>query len=162
MCFIGNEVGIAKPATRPGGLAPESVARGAWCAGRYRRRVADRKYKLARGPWLWEYCSVPAGGPPALERRETMKTCFDFISDPGHGWIKVPIVLLCQLGIAGKVSPYSLWRKGYAYLEEDCDAELLFRAFAERGLKIKFRERNRAEGYSRVRGYHHYQAHHYI
>lgn len=55
MCFIGNKVGIAKPAPRPGGRDPESVARGARCAVRYRRRVADWKFKLARWPWLWDY-----------------------------------------------------------------------------------------------------------
>lgn len=91
-----------------------------------------------------------------------MKTSFDFISDPGHGWVKVPIVLLCQLGIAGKVSSYSYWRKGFAYLEEDCDLSLLVAALSERGHQIKFRERNRAHGYSRVRNYDHYRASHYL
>ena len=91
-----------------------------------------------------------------------MQKTFEFISDPGHGWVKVPIVLLCQLGIAGKVSSYSYWRNGFAYLEEDCDAELLMAALSERGHQIKFRERNRREGYSRVRNYDHYRASYYL
>jgi len=41
-------------------------------------------------------------------------------TDPGHGWIEVPIVELARLQL--KPSPYS-YRKGTtAYLEEDCDA----------------------------------------
>lgn len=91
-----------------------------------------------------------------------MKTSFDFVSDPGHGWLKVPVVLLCRLGIAGKVSHYSYYRKGFAYLEEDNDAELLMAALSERGHKIKFRERNRREGYSRVRNYESYESGHYL
>jgi hypothetical protein len=91
-----------------------------------------------------------------------MRTSFDFISDPGHGWLKVPVVLLCRLGIAADVSHYSYYRGGFAYLEEDCDAGLLMQALAARGLQIKFRERNRAHGYSRVRGYDNYRAGYYL
>jgi hypothetical protein len=35
---------------------------------------------------------------------------FDYIMDPGHGWLKVPKALLAQLGIADKISPYSYQR----------------------------------------------------
>lgn len=47
---------------------------------------------------------------------------FRFISDPGHGWVEVPMSLVALLGIAGKISKYSYRRGEYAYLEEDCDA----------------------------------------
>jgi hypothetical protein len=40
-----------------------------------------------------------------------MKTTFDFYEDPAHGWAKVPVKLLQQLGIAERVSHYS-YRKG--------------------------------------------------
>lgn len=66
MCFIDIKVGIAKPAPRAHKLTPETVVRGAWFAVRYRRRVADRKFKLALWPRLADYCAVPAGGPPAF------------------------------------------------------------------------------------------------
>jgi hypothetical protein len=91
-----------------------------------------------------------------------MKTSFDFISDPGHGWVKVPIMQLVRLGIAGKVSSYSYYRRGFAYLEEDCDAGLLMQALSARGLQIKFRERNRAHGYSKIRNYEHYRSGFYL
>jgi hypothetical protein len=44
--------------------------------------------------------------------------------DPGHGWLRVKISELKNLGIAGKVSGYSYMRGNYASLEEDCDASL--------------------------------------
>lgn len=89
--------------------------------------------------------------------QRTAKTIsFDFISDPGHGWLKCHKRLLDQLGIADKISSYSYMRENYAYLEEDCDAGLLINALRERGFDLKFRERNRAHGYSRVRNYAHY------
>jgi hypothetical protein len=90
-----------------------------------------------------------------------VKTSFEYITDPGHGWIKVPAVLLCRLDIADKVSSYSYWRKGHAYLEEDCDASLLFAALAARGKTPKLRARNRTHGDSRIRGYDYYRADHY-
>ena len=54
---------------------------------------------------------------------------FTFISDPGHGWLKVPIKLLQQLGIAHKITAWSFQRTPYAYLEEDCDMQLFVRAY---------------------------------
>lgn len=82
-----------------------------------------------------------------------MKTSFDFYSDPGHGWLRVPIMTLVRLEIAGKISPYSYWRKGHAYLEEDCDASLLIKALQDKGHKPKFRERVSRERHSRIRNY---------
>ena len=45
---------------------------------------------------------------------------FVFISDPGHGWLVVPLSLVRASG--AKISPYSYIRGNMAYLEEDCDA----------------------------------------
>lgn len=82
-----------------------------------------------------------------------MKT-FDFISDPGHGWIKVPHRLLAELEIADKISNYSYSRADYAYLEEDMDAATFFNAYrARHGYDPKIRERNCPHNYSRVRNY---------
>ena len=49
MCFIGNEVGIAKPATRPGGLAPESVARGPRAAIGGAPPIENLNWRVVRG-----------------------------------------------------------------------------------------------------------------
>ena len=82
---------------------------------------------------------------------------FDFISDPGHGWVKVPVSLLQALCISGEISDYSYRRGAYAYLEEDCDASLFHQAFEKCfGFAPKYRERNAGRKYSRVRGYAHY------
>jgi len=57
---------------------------------------------------------------------------FTFHTDPGHGWLEVPMSLLRDLGIADKISSYSYMRGDSAYLEEDCDAGLFVRAFLKR------------------------------
>lgn len=46
-----------------------------------------------------------------------------FTSDPGHGWLRVPMAELVEMGIADKISPYSYisHNRRFAYLEEDCD-----------------------------------------
>ena len=43
-----------------------------------------------------------------------------WIADGGHSWLRVPLASCAGLPI----SPYSYRHGGYAYLEEDCDAEL--------------------------------------
>jgi len=45
-----------------------------------------------------------------------------FYQDPGHGWVRVPLKRLQQLGIGGRISGWSYVKGRYAYLEEDCDA----------------------------------------
>ena len=48
---------------------------------------------------------------------------YKFISDPGHGWLRVPLLEIIKLGIADKISTCSYidWAAKFAYLEEDCD-----------------------------------------
>ena len=53
---------------------------------------------------------------------------YDFISDPGHGWLKVPRSEVNSLGIGPKVSSFSYEQGDYVYLEEDCDASLFVEA----------------------------------
>ena len=55
---------------------------------------------------------------------------FEFFSDNGHGWLKVPKKLILELGIADKISHYSYERSAYVYLEEDCDFEVFSIAYA--------------------------------
>lgn len=50
-----------------------------------------------------------------------MKTEYHFYTDPGHGWLRVPLAELIELGIADSISGYSYVRHAFAYLEEDCD-----------------------------------------
>ena len=47
-----------------------------------------------------------------------------FHSDPGHGWLEVPMTSLVQAGVHEEISGYSYVSRdrSVAYLEEDCDA----------------------------------------
>lgn len=45
---------------------------------------------------------------------------YKFITDPGHGWLVVPLAEVRASG--AKISAYSYIRGNMAYLEEDCDA----------------------------------------
>ena len=83
-----------------------------------------------------------------------MKKQFDYIQDAGHGWVKVPLALIRELGFAERVSRCSYWHAGHVYLEEDCDLELFFNAYnAAFGMFPKLRDRIARERRSRVRGY---------
>ena len=72
--------------------------------------------------------------------------------DPGHGWFKVKRELLIKLGIERDISSYSYQRGEYVYLEEDCDADLLFLNLQVQGVipKILTKHTNRR---SKIRGY---------
>jgi hypothetical protein len=61
-----------------------------------------------------------------------MQTVFQFYMDPGHGWIKVPMKLLKELQIEKDISYFSYYRKGHAYLEEDCDMAKFIHAMKEK------------------------------
>jgi len=63
---------------------------------------------------------------------------YTFISDIGHGWLKVPYADLIKLGIHKEISGYSYYRKGMAYLEEDCDAYRFVEAAKKEGVRIQF------------------------
>jgi hypothetical protein len=78
---------------------------------------------------------------------------FTFFSDPGHGWLEVPISLLCKLGIADKITPYSYMRGDKAYLEEDCDFGAFLRAAKAAGWKVEIREQVQRYGDSPIRNY---------
>jgi hypothetical protein len=61
-----------------------------------------------------------------------IKKTLYFYSDSSHGWLKVKKSELVALGIADKISRFSYMRDEYAYLEEDCDAQIYMRAYAEK------------------------------
>lgn len=54
---------------------------------------------------------------------------YRFHSDPGHGWLEVPIAELSRLSIAEAISPYSYVRGSVAFLEEDVDYSTFVMAY---------------------------------
>jgi len=64
---------------------------------------------------------------------EDVKPTYRFISDPGHGWLEVPVTVLRQLAIDKAISPYSYIADDKAYLEEDCDSSVFATAAKARG-----------------------------
>lgn len=75
---------------------------------------------------------------------EFIKEPINYVTDPGHGWIAVPMEILIELGIDTKMSSCSYQRKGIAYLEEDCDAGLFIDTIKNRydGVELKFNQRH--------------------
>lgn len=84
-----------------------------------------------------------------------MKTVFNFYSDPGHGWLKVPISLLVEFGIENEISSCSYMKGDFAYLEEDCDASLFIEAMKSRGIEPEYRIQS-TDRQSKIRGYSYY------
>lgn len=59
-----------------------------------------------------------------------------FISDPGHGWLRVPNSLIRELRLGDKISAFSYEDERYSYLEEDCDAPKFEQVAIEHGYTI--------------------------
>lgn len=68
---------------------------------------------------------------------------YTYHTDPGHGWLEVPLGELSRLGIAGKISTYSYIHGTSAFLEEDCDAPVFILAKKERGEAVELEEKFR-------------------
>lgn len=68
-----------------------------------------------------------------------MNKTYNFISDPGHGWLEVPVTEVRASG--AKISPYSyrgrVKGEAMAYLEEDCDAGKFLDIMKQKGFEIK-------------------------
>jgi len=62
-----------------------------------------------------------------------------YYSDPGHGYLRVPLKLIKMYGLCNKISGYSFKSKEYAFLEEDCDAALFLKAIKENGNEDKYK-----------------------
>lgn len=77
---------------------------------------------------------------------------FDVYTDPGHGWLKVPVSKLKEYGVHDDISQYSYYRNGYAFLEEDCDAGKFIKAVEATGKKVEFRV-HYANKSSKIRNY---------
>ena len=67
---------------------------------------------------------------------------YTFYSDPGHGWLAVPISDLQMYGLTpADFSQYSYRHYDTVFLEEDIDALVFIDAFAERmGSRPEIRE----------------------
>lgn len=81
-----------------------------------------------------------------------MQKQFNYYNDPGHGWIKVPLTLLKELGIEKRISSYSYINKDNAFLEEDCDATLFIHTMEEKGYAISVQEFHTNQS-SKIRNY---------
>lgn len=66
---------------------------------------------------------------------------FEFISDPGHGWLRVPMKLIENWNIDILISPYSYRTTKYAYLEEDCDASVFLDEAKKRGFQYEIKRK---------------------
>lgn len=62
---------------------------------------------------------------------ETLVVCLEFHYDAGHGWLRVKLKDIKTLGIADKISSCSYFKGEWAYLEEDCDADVFLKAYKE-------------------------------
>ena len=65
------------------------------------------------------------------------KRTLQFYSDSGHGWLKVPLKLIRELGVQNEISTYSYQKGEFGYLEEDADAQVLLRALTDAGVEVK-------------------------
>lgn len=65
-------------------------------------------------------------------------------SDPGHGWVAVPVKWLEELGIVNMISEYSFISRARmtAYLEEDHDASTFRQVAKEHGFTVFIDERH--------------------
>ena len=46
---------------------------------------------------------------------------YQYITDPGHGWLEVPLADVLAAGVKDAISGCSYQNADNAYLEEDCD-----------------------------------------
>ena len=67
---------------------------------------------------------------------------YEFHEDAWHGWLKVPVQELKDLGITGEITPYSYRSRDgkFAYLEEDYDFGIFFNAKKARGEQVEYTE----------------------
>lgn len=81
---------------------------------------------------------------------------YDFFEDPYHGWVKVNIKELEELGIAEEISEFSYMDEEFVYLEEDADLSTFGYAKEKIGPKLEF-TMHLSEGPSPIRKYKRYK-----
>ena len=78
---------------------------------------------------------------------------YKYYSDPGHGWLKVPISHFKKYNIdINKITMYSYVRKDYIYLEEDEDMTYFLKSLEEKGIKFSIEEKPSNKS-SKIRSY---------
>ena len=88
---------------------------------------------------------LPAGDPTrkqllaALKEARTLTLTFH--EDAGHGWLEVPIEFIKELGVEKDITPYSMMRRGKAYLEEDMDAGTFLDAAKKAGYSVNIKRK---------------------
>lgn len=65
-----------------------------------------------------------------------MRRTYTFYSDPGHGWLAVPISDLKEFGVEKQITQFSYRSGNTAYLEEDVDAGRFIDALTEKGVDL--------------------------
>ena len=84
-----------------------------------------------------------------------VKSKYQFYTDPGHGWLRVPYSELERLDIADKITRYSYTKGDNVFLEEDCDLSTFMKAKTNLNEKIEIRTIN-SNRQSRIRSYESY------
>ena len=64
---------------------------------------------------------------------------FRFVSDPGHGYLRVPLDVLKEYGVQFKISPFSFKSEKFAYLEEDMDMATFIEAVRAAGDDVEYK-----------------------
>jgi hypothetical protein len=90
---------------------------------------------------------------------QEISTQLTFITDPGHGWLRVPLADIVALGIEGDISEYSFIDGRFAYhsaalttsLEEDCDYGRFVDACNAQGIPLPEIEEQYVERFDRFR-----------
>lgn len=77
---------------------------------------------------------------------------FTVYTDPGHGWLKIHRDLAIKHGFYNDISGFSYQRGDAIYLEEDCDADLLFQALRKAEIEFKLIEKH-TDRQSKIRSY---------
>jgi hypothetical protein len=119
-----------------------------WDAGYHdSKRFAEAIKKLGYGV-EWNEGDVYAW----INASVAVATTLRFISDPGHGWLEVPIAELDALGIRKDITRYSYMKGKMAYLEEDKDATTYLNALKKAGkptpqIKEVYQERTPIRNY---------------
>ena len=87
-----------------------------------------------------------------MKQKTIKKLTLRFLSDPGHGWLKVNRKVIQTLG-QFDISGYSYQRGPWVFLEEDCDAAKVVDALRTQGATVKIQPKAQANKSSKVRSY---------
>jgi hypothetical protein len=68
------------------------------------------------------------------------KLILPLISDSGHSWMKVDNVILQELNIFDRLTPYSPKLSEFSYLEEDVDMTMFLNEAKKAGYELDIRE----------------------